>query len=551
MNKIALSNTNLSRDSFEILLHTADRVTRERLLSVSDSEDAFRLTFSVDPALENDRYVISSEKGGAVLSAANDCAAHAAFGRWLLESTFDGEGGFEPFEGRIDFTPRLPLRGMYFATHFLNFYHSAPIEKVYEVIEDLALRGCNSLLVWFDMHHFSSMDDPGAIELTGRLSAMLKYASRIGMKGSLTMLSNEGFASSPVPLRAEWTAQNGYFAAPGGHYHVEICPSKEGGIEEILKERRAMLERFADLDIAYICYWPYDQGGCTCEKCTPWGSNGFMRLYPHFRGLVREILPNTRVIMSTWYFDRFIKGEWDSFYPFIKDGCPDGVDYIMSFFFNGQLPEVIEKNGIPDGVRFIDFPEISMYTCVPWGGFGASLLARFLNRTNKKSGKLYSGGFPYSEGIFEDVNKFITQTWYSGLFSDAEEAVRAYVRYEFCVGGKALDELTAALLATETGLARKKETAPDGDRYIIAHPEETESVYKTLSYYNSVLPERIVSGYKFRLWYLRAVIDRELVAEDGRPRSSEICQKAMSELCEIYFATPGKTNRWVCPPIGL
>ncbi len=27
--------------------------------------------------------------------------------------------------------------------------------------------------------------------------------------------------------------------------------------------------------------------------------------------------------------------------------------------------------------------------------------------------------------------------------------------------------------------------------------------------------------------------------------------KAMSELCELYFATPGKTNRWVCPPIGL
>ena len=202
-------------------------------------------------------------------------------------------------------------------------------------------------------------------------------------------------------------------------------------------------------------------------------------------------------------------------------------------------------------MKFIDFPEISMYTCTPWGGFGASLLARFLNRTNEKSGKLYSGGFPYSEGIFEDVNKFITQTWYSGLFPNAEDAVRAYVRFEFCVEGKALDELTAALLATETSLARKRVAAPDGDRYIIAHPEETESVYKTLSYYNSVLPERIVSGYKFRLWYLRAVIDRELVAADGRPRSSEICQKAMSELCGIYFATPGRTNRWVCPPIGL
>ena len=74
MNKIALSNTNLSRDSFEILLHTADRVTRERLLSVSDSEDAFRLTFSVDPALENDRYASSPSKAGSTSPRGSRCA---------------------------------------------------------------------------------------------------------------------------------------------------------------------------------------------------------------------------------------------------------------------------------------------------------------------------------------------------------------------------------------------------------------------------------------------------------------------------------------------
>ena len=548
---VSIRNSGVGEESFGVLLRAAERRLGERQLSLTAEEEAdYAIDVRIDSALKDDRYIIESDASGARLAAGNDVTAHAAFGRWMLESFFDGRGGFRPFEGKIDFTPLKPLRGMYFATHFCNFYHRAPIEQVYSVIEDLAGRGCNSLLVWFDMHHFTSMDDPAAVELTERLRAMLKYAAKIGMKGSLTMLSNEGFSTSPEHLRAEWTAQNGYFAAPGGHYHVEICPSKPGGIEEILKERRAMLERFADLDIAYVCYWPYDQGGCTCKKCFPWGSNGFMRLYPHFRELVREIMPQTRVIMSTWYFDRFVKGEWDGFYPFIENGMPDGVDYIMSFFFNGQLPAVIEEKGLPDGVKFIDFPEISMYTCTPWGGFGASLLAGFLNRTNEKSGKLYSGGFPYSEGIFEDVNKFITQTYYSGLYPNAEDAVRAYVRNEFCVEGDALDELTEALLATESTLARKRTACADGSfAYPMNDPSKAEEIYETLSKYNSLLPDGIRLGYKFRLWYLRAVIDRELALTGGAP-TSEICVSAMAELCKTYYAD-AETNRWVRPPVGF
>jgi hypothetical protein len=43
-----------------------------------------------------------------------------------------------------------PIHGMYFASHFFNFYHVAPIEQVYRLQEDLALRGCNALMAWYD-----------------------------------------------------------------------------------------------------------------------------------------------------------------------------------------------------------------------------------------------------------------------------------------------------------------------------------------------------------------------------------------------------------------
>ena len=44
----------------------------------------------------------------------------------------DGRGGFTPLAEAVTFTPVKPLRGMYFATHFGNFYHVAPIEEVLE-----------------------------------------------------------------------------------------------------------------------------------------------------------------------------------------------------------------------------------------------------------------------------------------------------------------------------------------------------------------------------------------------------------------------------------
>lgn len=550
--KFYLKNCGMGQVSYDVLWGTAYRVFTERAHELCDSEANadFVVTLRVDGEYKNDRYTVCPAENSAALAAANDCALHAAFGRWLLECGFDGVGGFIPAAECIDFTPKNSLRGMYFATHFYNFYHVAPLEEVYEVIEDLALRGCNSILVWFDMHHFNSMQDEAAQTLVQRLRAIIKYANRIGISGSLTMLSNEAFANSPVELRAEWEAIGNYHARPDDHYRLEICPSKPGGIELILKYRREMLEYFCDLDIDYVCYWPYDQGGCTCLDCQPWGSNGFTRLLPHFQGLIKEMMPKTKVIVSAWYFDKFIKGEWDAFYAQLKDGSVKDVPYIMSFFFNGEMPDCVREGGVPEGYKFIDFPEISMYSCSPWGGFGASVLPKFLNRTNHKTAHLYSGGFPYSEGIFEDINKFIEITWYSGLFTDAEDAVRAYVKYTFCVDGKALDELTDAIIKTEASIARTKDRTGEFVRFDIADTAYVEYVYRIMTKYNATLPEKIRNNYRFRLFYLRAVIDRELVSCDGYPIRSEVCQRAMREVNEIYHATDD-TKRWVKAPYGV
>lgn len=538
-------NAGMCPESYSVLLSAANRVLFQRKLVLSDDGN-YTVTASVDSSLKNDRYIITVKADGVDIVAANDCAVHAAFGRFMLESKFDGRGGFSPLSNDIDFTPAKPLRGMYFATHFHNFYHNAPIEQVYEVIEDLAMRGCNSLLVWFDMHHYYSMEDEGAQELAQRLRAMLKYANKIGMGGSLTMLSNEAFKSSPEELRAPNAIMGGYHTRPYGHYHVEVCPSRPGGIEKILEYRRQMLEYFKDLKIDYVVYWPYDQGGCTCADCEPWGANGFLKLLPHFKALVKEIMPNTQVIVSTWYFNKFIEGEWQAFYDKLGDDLFKDIPYIMSFFHNGNVPECIKKNGIPEGVRFIDFPEISMWSCKPWGGYGASVLTKFLQTTNDASAHFYHGGFPYSEGIFEDANKFIALGSYTGLYPNAYDALRKWVAHEFCCDD---EDLYQAILKTETALARGYDRTGEYLRVPIKNTSDIDWVYETMQKYNEILPDNITSSRNFRLFYLRSIIDRELMGCDYCPNNSEKCQEALKELFEIYHSDE-RTYPSLRPPYG-
>ena len=160
------------------------------------------------------------------------------------------------------------------------------------------------------------------------------------------------------------------------------------------------------------------------------------------------------------------------------------------------------------------------------GGFGRGPVA-FLARTNGRAATL----FDYSEGIFEDLNKFIQLSYYSGLYPDAADAVRAYVKYEFCRDDA---ELVDAVIRTETGLARRRVKTEESMRYPIANTSDVEYVKDIFEKYNRLLPEKIRTGYRFRLLYLRSVIDYELMTHDFI-RCSPQCQEAMSEV--IGFTT--------------
>jgi len=61
----------------------------------------------------------------------------------------------------------------------------------------------------------------------------------------------------------------------------------------------------------------------------------------------------------------------------------------------------------PKYVR-VAFPEISMGNIAPWGGYGANPMPRKMEQLIKTVvGRNAIGGWVYSEGIYEDINKFL------------------------------------------------------------------------------------------------------------------------------------------------
>ncbi len=296
MSGVMLINHGVKEESFVVLRSAVARRLKER----GCVSEGLPVHIEVDLALQEDEYRVSAAADAVKVMTGGTIGAFSAVGDYLRRSQFDGRGGFEPFVGEFSLKPDNPIHGMYFASHFQNFYEAAPVGEVQQVIEDLALRGCNALMAWYDMHQFAAVDTPESAAMIERLKVIYRHATLTGMKTVFGTLANEAFNTSDPAMRAEWWVQNGYYALPRGHYHVEICPNKEGGLEEILRQRRSVMAAFRDVRIDYISIWPYDQGGCTCEKCTPWGANGFLKTLDALHDLYAEILPEAKLLCSTW-----------------------------------------------------------------------------------------------------------------------------------------------------------------------------------------------------------------------------------------------------------
>lgn len=424
---------------------------------------------------------------------------------------------------RVAESPDKPIRGIYFATHFFNYYHTAPVAEVGDYIEELALSGNNLLQVWFDMHHFPDSDDPAARAHLERLADFARRARGVGMKFGMGFLSNEGFATTPEPLKAR---REGRCA----HYGVEVCPSVPGGMELIARNQTAVLDAFREpVDILWT--WPYDQGGCACERCAPWGANGFLRTSAQMAKLYKERFPRGELWLSTWWFS---DEDWRGLLQAIDAGQADWMDGMIS----NVVSEEHLRRAETHGYRLALFPEISMDGMSPWGGHGANPLLAKLGPAFPGNGPLTHGGWPYSEGIYEDLNKFLCARafWTSGQKQD--DVLAEYATYYF--GAQAAEKAVRLFHRLAQTHGRRNWRVPN-----LAEADEAWELAQAI---DAELPGWAKNAWRWRLVYVRAKIDHLL--KHGEAGDAAV-QAELTPLCDeirTIYHVDSRTLDAVRPP---
>jgi hypothetical protein len=418
------------------------------------------------------------------------------------------------------------VRGIYCAFHN-NFYPNAPREELYDYLEELGLWGLNSAIF-----HLPRGEDAHTVvgsEARKKNRELLRATKRVGLRVGLIAEPNVGFEDAPAEILASEFPDTD--PPRRGFSCTRICPSQPAGFAYLSRMLDDYLAGYEDIGLDYVVAFPYDAGGCGCERCWPWGARGYVKIAKEFSRLARARYPQCKFVLGTWCFD--VKEESDGEYEGLArvlEQDKSWVDYIMADSHE-DFPRWPLDRGVPGGLPMLNFAEISMWGRFPWGGSGANPLPARFQRLWEQSGHALDGGFPYSEGKYEDINKFILSQFFWNRHAKAEDAVREYIAYEF--SPEVVDIVTEAIYLLERAYPRGTQTREDITR-----------AYKLLEQADAKLPLRARQCWRWRILYLRSLIDYELFHNDNK--MTERCDKAYEELIAISHLE----NGWSCvtPP---
>ncbi len=275
----------------------------------------------------------------------------------------------------------------------------------------------------------------------------------------------------------------------------------------------------------------------------PWGSKGYLKITRKLAALAREKNPQVKIALSTWLFDCVeVEGEWAGLAEAFRMETP-WVDYIMADSHT-TYPAYLLTNPVPGNLPLLNFPEISMWGSSPWGGFGANPLPeRFQNLWNSVKDKV-AGGYPYSEGIFEDINKVIYSRFYWNSRQTALETLKEYVSFEF--SAEDAEAIVSAILILEKnhGLNRTGRSEQGKKFRTPAVDHCAEKAYQLLTKVDARLDERTRSAWRWRILLLRAMFDDELRKTNGKTNAK--IEEGLKELGRLYYAD--KAESPVRPP---
>lgn len=382
----------------------------------------FRVAFAIDPALSNETAVVRVGDGCAEVRGGRFRALVFGAGS-LLRSIRYGAVTFDVSCGEFAFRPAKPIREVYLARHFNTWYHRASAEELSRYVDDLVLCGVNSIKSFTTVAavdgRFSDESERQMFEATTR--ALVRQVRNLDIGFAVSGGGNVSGKAIPESMKAERYGPD----VMRGFSDFNICPEKPGGLERLLSERREALKASEGLAIDEFVYWPYDEGGCACAACSPWGGRGYLKLIERMAKMNGAEHPEARHIVSTWLFD---DDDWKGLYRYLETHDWIGGIVVDS---HDKFPEYPLRHPVPKNIPVVTFPEVSMWGRFPWGGTGATPLPRRFERLFREAEPVASGFSVYSEGLFDDISKFEIAALYVNPKSSYRDALAEYCRYEF------------------------------------------------------------------------------------------------------------------------
>jgi hypothetical protein len=417
------------------------------------------------------------------------------------------------------------VRGIYFATHFGNWYVTAPEEEVCAYLRVLAARGTNHLMLWLDLSNCYGLDSPEGQALLARLRRYFATARALGMRVGLARVANEAWRDSPPELRADPAGGRGAIMLS------DLCPARPAARTLLAQTAATTFALFDHLD--FLCLWPYDSGGCACADCQPWGSRGFLIAADLVATAFHRRFPAGQIILSTWFMT---PAEWQALRDQLAAGEHPWVGALLAEHFRGDYPPDLLAGETPRGLPLLGFPEISMAGMTPWGGCGANPRPAALAQRWQQHGRHLAGGFPYSEGCYEDANKAL----YAGLYLQpdrpADEVLADYLAREF----------SPAIVADGLALLHALEATLQRHDLAVRDLSQAGHAWALAQRIHAQLPAAVATDWRWQVLYLRARLDH-LLARDGATPTPELTA-AFAELHALYHTTEDSLLGWLLPP---
>lgn len=496
-----------------------------------------QLILDLKPGIGAEGYQIEQRGDQLCITGNDERGLLYGVGRFLRTSRYTA-GQFTPSDWRGRSVPDCHVRGMYFAFHN-NFYPNAPQAELVRYIEDLALWGLNSLLF-----HFAPKSTNAALATPDDVASykpLLYEAKLLGIRVGLIAEANIGRDDAPQEIRAADFPDTD--PPRRGYAGVRICPSHPQGFSYLSKMLDEYLAGYEDIGLDYVVGFPYDSGGCGCKDCWPWGARGYVKMCKEFSLLARQRYPQCKFVLGTWCFD--VQDESDGEYEGLAKALTEDkswVDFIMSDS-HYEFPAYPLQQGVPGGLPLINFAEISMWGRFPWGGYGANPLPDRFQYIWDQSGYALDGGFPYSEGKYEDLNKFIFSQFFWNRKTTALQAVREYIAWEY--SPDMVEQLTEAIYLLEQNYPRKTSSSQLIDAKREGWTREgVDRAFEIIQAADQMLPAYARQSWRWRIVYLRALIDFELIHNHNL--ATDRCDAAYEELIRISYLQTG----WKCvtPP---